>query len=56
MEGVNLVWESGYARLDPHHGCYLRHILGGDHYDQHYGRPDVPTNLGDRRIIHAIKK
>ncbi len=38
MEGVNLVGGSGYARLDPHRGCYLRPILEGNPYNQHYGR------------------
>jgi hypothetical protein len=39
MEGVNLLpLGPGYARLDPHRGCYLRRILEGYPYDQHYGR------------------
>lgn len=40
MEGVNLfrgVWGTPY--LDPHRGCYLRRILGGNHYNPHYGPP-----------------
>jgi hypothetical protein len=39
MEGVNLFsLGSGYARLDPHRGCYLSHILRVFPYNQHYGR------------------
>lgn len=44
MEGVNLSrWGSGYARLDPHRGCYLGPILGGNPYDQHYGGDKVES-------------
>lgn len=49
MEGVNLVWGPGYARLDPHHGCYLRHILRGNPYIQHYGRRSSASALHGRR-------
>lgn len=38
MEGVNLFrWDRATPCHGPHRGCYLRRILGGNHYNQHYG-------------------
>lgn len=38
MEGVNLFrGVRGTPYLDPRRGCYLRRILGGNHYNPHYG-------------------
>ncbi len=48
MEGVNLFrWDRATPCLGPHRGCYLRRILGGNHYNQHYGAegPSPPAPL-----------
>ena len=62
MEGVNLFrWDRATPCLGPHRGCYLRRILGGDHYNQHYGgketstssEPEPPLPPGEGEAGHA---
>ena len=48
MEGVNLFrWDRATPCLSPHRGCYLRCILGGDHYNQHYGGKETERFFGE---------
>jgi uncharacterized membrane protein len=55
MEGVNLLpLGPGYACRDPHRGCYLRRILEGYPYNQHYGRP-LFSSPGKTLPMHTLK-